>query len=139
MAETKRKSMGKKNPIEDANLLYVALIIIVVIISTVVIVDLVFNGEENTPTYQTEKVLSNLQVNPLSSNEFEVSLQITNKGCSTVERKNFHFYWENERVEPNLFSRENLCKGEECVIKLENRTGELKIFYKGRLIYSHNF
>ena len=128
--------MGKKNPIEDANLLYVIFIIIVVLIITVLVVEVISNREN---TLQSEKILSNIKIEPLSSNSFEISLKVTNNGFSTVEMEDFSFYWENEKMNPKSFSKSCLRKGEHSVIKIGSRVGELKILYGDKLVYSHYF
>ncbi|MCK4310430.1 MAG: hypothetical protein KAV80_03160 [Methanomicrobia archaeon] len=130
--------MGKRNPIEDAHLLYVAFIIIAVLISTVLIVEVISNQREGS-NLQAEKTLSDLEIEILSLNSFEISLKITNMGLPIVEKKDLSFYWGNEKINPKFDPKSCLRRGECLIVKIDNKEDELKIFYKDKLIYSHYF
>jgi hypothetical protein len=128
--------MGKRNPIEDANLLYIAFIIIAVVGFTVLIVKGTFTQGEFS-SVQTEKALSDLKIEILSSNSFEISLKITNRGFSTVEKDDVSFYWNDEKIDPEISPEPCLRKEEFWIVKIDRGEGELKIFYKDKLTYSH--
>jgi hypothetical protein len=128
--------MGKRNPIEDANLLYVAFIIIIAVIVTILIVEGTFIQEEGG-VLRSEKVFSNVMVELLSSNDFETCLQITNNGVSVIERDKVFFYLNKKEIEPNMYPEGSLRSGKSWIVKIKGNRGELKIFVKGSLIYSH--
>jgi len=128
--------MGKRNPIEDANLLYIAFIIIAVVGFTVLIVKGTFTQGEFS-SVQTEKTLSDLKIEILSSNSFEISLKITNRGFSTVEKDDISFYWNDEKIDPEISPEPRLRKEEFWIVKINSGEGELKIFYKDKLTYSY--
>ena len=129
--------MGRKNPIEDANLLYVSFIIITILLITMLFVEETRRQGE-VSNLQTEKTLSNIEVDLISCNDFEITIKLTNNRHSVVEMKDFSFYFENEKVNPKLSSVLSLEKGESGIVKLDRRKGKLKIFYKGILIYSYS-
>ena len=129
--------MGRKNPIEDANLLYVSFIIITILLITMLFVEETRRQGE-VSNLQTEKTLSNIEVDLISCNNFEITIKLTNNRHSVVEMKDFSFYFENEKVNPKLSSVSSLEKGESGIVKLDRRKGKLKIFYKGILIYSYS-
>ncbi|MCD6467156.1 MAG: hypothetical protein J7L10_04460 [Methanomicrobia archaeon] len=128
--------MARKNPIEDANLLYIAFIIIAVVGFTVLIVEGTLT-QGKFSNLQTEKTLSDLKIDILSSNSFEISLKITNRGFSIVEKEDISFYWNDEKIDPEISPETCLRKEELWIVKIDRGEGELKIFYKDKLIYSH--
>ncbi len=132
-------NMVRKNPIEDAHLLYIAFIIVVMITATVLIVEGVFTQGEASNLH-TEETLSNLKVEILSSNNLEISLKITNKSFSTIKKSQIHFYWEKKEIQPLIHPESPLKKGEFWIVKIkEYKKGELRVFNNNKLIYSHQF